>query len=304
MSTTVELRQTVASARGIIRLCRRIWRAGLEQHRRRKAEDALRGPCDCELTDIGLSRDEIDRIASRRSVVRQHRAADWHRFIVLIAISIGFAFVLQCSDSANAQCSAQDVLRNHLALKAASPARGVQGKFRSAADVPAWKTIAIGTFKDSFALRDAMNAMGCSVGNSVDEVLARPTFTLSGTKVDVALVTVSAAELGLPGEALPLRDIYARAQGLGLQLAPAEVGPQLRIQYLDQPIGEFLTIAMEPIKTWSGEPVILTVVNGGAGLILIGQDGHDGAEIPATTRFVFVRPDDSTPAQPAAFADR
>jgi hypothetical protein len=46
---------------------------------------------------------------------------------------------------------------------------------------------------------------------------------------------------------------------------------------------------MEPIKTWSGEPVILAVANGGAGLLLIGQDGSDDAEIAVTARFLFVR---------------
>ena len=81
-----------------------------------------------------------------------------------------------------------------------------------------------------------------------------------------------------------LADIYARAQQLGFGLAAAEVAPQLRLQYLDQPIGEFL-VGMEPIKTWKGVPVILTVANGGAGLVLIGQDGSADAEIPGRPVF-------------------
>jgi len=86
-----------------------------------------------------------------------------------------------------------------------------------------------------------------------------------------------------------LTEVYARARQLGFGLAAAEVGPQLRLQYFDQPVGEFLIIGMEPIKTWSGEPVILSVANGGAGLILIGQDvGHD-AEISVISRILFAR---------------
>jgi hypothetical protein len=46
---------------------------------------------------------------------------------------------------------------------------------------------------------------------------------------------------------------------------------------------------MKPIKTWNGEPVILNVANGGAGLILIGQDGSADAQIPVTCRILFVR---------------
>ena len=38
-----------------------------------------------------------------------------------------------------------------------------------------------------------------------------------------------------------------------------------------------------------GEPVILTVANDGAGLILIGQDGSADAEISVASRFLFVR---------------
>jgi hypothetical protein len=46
---------------------------------------------------------------------------------------------------------------------------------------------------------------------------------------------------------------------------------------------------MEPIETWSGEPIILNVANGGAGLILIGQDGRAGAEIYVKSLFVLAR---------------
>jgi hypothetical protein len=102
-------------------------------------------------------------------------------------------------------------------------------------------------------------------------------------------MAVSAAELGFQTDTASLASIYARAQQLGFGLAAAEVAPQLRLQYFDQPIGEFLIIGMEPIKTWNGEPVILTVANGAAGLILIGQDGSADAEIPVVSRFLFVR---------------
>ena len=56
---------------------------------------------------------------------------------------------------------------------------------------------------------------------------------------------------------------------------------------------------MEPIKTWNGEPVILTVANGGAGLILIGQDGSADAEIPVVSRFLFVRSNEAALAKAA-----
>jgi hypothetical protein len=162
-----------------------------------------------------------------------------------------------------------------------------------------WKTIKVGTFANSFALRNALDAAGCGNGNSAGEILARPAFTLSATKTDVELFAVSAAELGFQTDTASLADIYARARQLGFELAAAEVAPQLRLQYFDQPIGEFLIVGMEPIKTWKGEPVILTVANGGAGLILIGQDGSADAEIPVASRFLFVRSNEAAIAKAA-----
>jgi hypothetical protein len=47
---------------------------------------------------------------------------------------------------------------------------------------------------------------------------------------------------------------------------------------------------MTPINTWAGEPVILVLVNGGAGLILIGTESSANAKISATSRLLFVRP--------------
>ncbi|GLR91541.1 hypothetical protein GCM10007857_82590 [Bradyrhizobium iriomotense] len=153
-----------------------------------------------------------------------------------------------------------------------------------------WKTIAIGTFVDRFTLMGALDAVGCSVGNLAGEVLDNPAFSLSAVKTNVDLFAVFGAELGFLTDTAPLGDIYARAQQLGFALAAAEVAPQLRLQYFDQPVGEFLIIGMEPINTRNGEPVILTVANGGAGLILIGQDGAADAQISVRSRFLFARP--------------
>ncbi|WP_177243038.1 hypothetical protein [Bradyrhizobium sp. Gha] len=170
-----------------------------------------------------------------------------------------------------------------------------QRPIKSARDIAAWKTITIGSFADPMRLRDALDAKGCNVGGQAAEILARPAFTVSSQKMDVELVSVSPAQFGFTSDGVPLANIYERARSLGLELAAAEVGPQLRIQYLDQPMGEFLTIGMEPIKTWGGDLIILNVANGGAGLILIGQDGRAGADIPAATRFVFTRPHQPAP---------
>jgi hypothetical protein len=215
------------------------------------------------------------------------------RYIIVLILCA--ACMLQfASHAARAQCTARDVLQSQLRPKL-DATQVPQQLIRSVRDAPTWKTITIGTFADTIALRNKLDSMGCNVGGQASEILARPAFTVGSHKTDVDLVVVSPAQLGFAAEAVTLAAVYARARRLGFELAAAEVGPQLRLQYVDQPMGEFLIIGMEPIKTWDGEPVILNVANGGAGLILIGQDGRAEAEIPVTSRFVFARPEETEP---------
>jgi hypothetical protein len=215
-------------------------------------------------------------------------------------VSILAACIVQlASNCAQAQCAPRDILHRQLA-GSTRVVESPQSLIKSASDVAAWKTITIGDFAAPLALRNRLDELGCHVGGQAAEILARPAFTLASHKATIELVLVTPAQLGFTANAVTLADVYARARKLGLELATAEVGPQLRIQYPDQPMGEFLTVAMEPITTWSGEPIILNVANGGAGLILIGQDGRPEAELPAASRLVFARQGKSAPASELA----
>ena len=128
------------------------------------------------------------------------------------------------------------------------------------------------------------------LGESAAEIIGRPAFALNKEQSSVDLVVLSVPELGFNGERVAVADIYARARQLGLELCAAEVGPQLRLQYLDQPLGEVLRIAMEPIATYEGELVDLTVANGGASLLLVAGAANAEAIVHARVRFVFMRP--------------
>ena len=153
-----------------------------------------------------------------------------------------------------------------------------------------WRTITLGTYKGVGAYRDALDAGRIKIGVSADEILGRPAFPYAKMKTDVELAVLSAAELGVESDESSLSDVYERARQAGLELCPAEVGPQLRLDYRNQPLGEALDIAMQPVATYSGEPTILTLANWGTGLMLIGRNGRPQSTVNRISRFVFALP--------------
>ncbi len=74
----------------------------------------------------------------------------------------------------------------------------------------------------------------------------------------ISLVSFSVEQLGFPNGAT-LQEIYDKAQSMGLELCPPQVGPELRLSYTDQPNNEYLVIAMEAITDADGGPGLFGV---------------------------------------------
>ena len=159
----------------------------------------------------------------------------------------------------------------------------------SATPLQVWQTITLGTYKGVDAYRDVMDSAGIKIRDSANEILARPAFPYARVKTEVELALLSASELGVETES-SLSDVYKRAKQVGLELCPAEVGPQLRLHYRNQPLGEALYIAMEPIAAYGGDPTILALVNFGSGLELMGVNWRPESMVLRSSRFVFVLP--------------
>jgi len=152
-----------------------------------------------------------------------------------------------------------------------------------------WKTIKLSTgLKTAKDFRKVLKKNGNRIGGWGDDILGQSAFTVSDTEKDVDLVKVSVAELGFKDGATR-KDIYDRALELGLQLCPAEVGPQLRLQYADQPKGEWLRIAMEPITGSGGDPHVFYVAHDSDGRWLHGSYGPPNLFWNGDYRFVFLR---------------
>jgi len=267
----------------------------------------------CGRNNIVVSANELadaERTAGERErVLRQNYVPDMPPCRRVVTIDPRGAIVATDPNESQAAVPASDPAEDATVPSAVPPSITV----RAVADAPIWKTVTLGTYRDVNMLREDLDSLHCGVtgadsrqgraviagtatplpctlGDSAAEMIGRPAFALAGARTEASLVVLSVTELGFEGNLAPVADIHARARQLGLELCPAEIGPQLRLQYLNQPVGEFLRIAMEPIATYGGDLIDLTVANDGASLLLVGGDANAAAIVHASVRFVFMRP--------------
>lgn len=164
------------------------------------------------------------------------------------------------------------------------------GVVAKSAPAPVWRTIALGTRKGVDGYRNALEAASMKIGDDADEILGRPAFPYASARIEHELVVLSVADLVVDSDRVPLSDLYSQARRLGLDLCPAEVGPQLRLGYRNQPRGEVLHVAMLAIATYDGRLTSLALSNFGGTLALIGSDGRPDFLAPSFFRFVFTLP--------------
>ena len=158
-------------------------------------------------------------------------------------------------------------------------------------DLKTFKTINLGTgLKTADDFRKSLWDSGNKVSSEANGILGNYafTFTVAVKKIKIDLAIKSVGELGFKDGATRQR-IYGRANELGLDLCPAEVGPQLRLQYKDQPEEEQLIVAMNPIADSGGALELFLVGRYGSVLWLYGYYDDPGLVWCAGHRFVFTR---------------
>lgn len=158
---------------------------------------------------------------------------------------------------------------------------------RAAANLDAWKTITVGSYRSAIALRDALVERGIHIGDLAGQMLRLPAFKLSSAPAHVKLSVIAVKQLVPGSDRASFAAIHAHAIEAGFDLCPAEAGPQLRLQYPDQKVGEYLVIGMKPLPTADGSDACFVVGNGGAGLIIIGRSAGPDATAESQSRFVF-----------------
>lgn len=157
-----------------------------------------------------------------------------------------------------------------------------------AKDFPTWMVLKLGVHKTVEAYRQALKANGFKIGDWASDILGKPDFTVSSEEMDIELVRLSVAELGFKKGAT-LSDIYTKADKLGLDPCPNEVGPALRLTYKDQPKGEWVVVAMKPIAASDGNLDVFSVEHDDCDRWLNAYDGGADDFYSAGRLFAFAR---------------
>ena len=133
------------------------------------------------------------------------------------------------------------------------------------------RSIELGTgIKDGEEFQKVITEQNIKISSYANYLLKSPDFKVIGEHRNIDLVEVSVGSLGFEKWAR-YEDICKKAKELGLELCPAEVGPQLRLQYKDQPMNQWLTVAMDAISDSGGYPKVFDVLRNDDGLWLTGR---------------------------------
>jgi len=137
----------------------------------------------------------------------------------------------------------------------------------------------------------AIKAEGHEIYEWASDILKKIKFENAKEKTEIELVILSVGDMGFKNGATR-REIYERAIKLGLDLSPAQVGLEMRLQYKKdrQPKGEYLLIGMEPIADAYGHLEVFSVDRYSDGKSwLHTNSGLPGLQWRTDTQWVFVR---------------
>lgn len=151
-----------------------------------------------------------------------------------------------------------------------------------------WKTVTVGNLGNAETARKRLEDVGIKISRWGGDILDRTTFEYTEATLD--LVRLSVKELGLKDGATTA-EIYAAAERHGLSLCPAEVAPQLWLQYPDLlSRGEWSLVAMEAIVDSDGARIVFYLEHDDDGRWLFANFGHPGYRwFGNDRRWVFVR---------------
>jgi hypothetical protein len=114
-------------------------------------------------------------------------------------------------------------------------------------------------------LQSELEQAGVNLTSNAEDMMKSPEFNTLPVAQALDTVRLKLGDLGLSG--YPTTDqVYRKAQELGLELCPAEVGPYMRLQTKDQPLADYYCIGMKQIIGSRGYPRVFGLGRNGVGL--------------------------------------
>lgn len=137
---------------------------------------------------------------------------------------------------------------------------------------PVWRTFRTGG-KTREQLLAGLQAVGNQVSDWGQQMMAHQAFVTAPKAKEAAFVRVRVMDLGFTdSQNLPTTaQIWERADALGLDRCLPDDGPNLRLAYQDQPVGEVIYIAMDQIADAGGNPNVFRLERYDDGLWLLGN---------------------------------
>ena len=127
---------------------------------------------------------------------------------------------------------------------------------------------------------------GYHISEHAKYLLAKVTTAKERQTLD--LVRLKVSDLGFK-DMTRYDQICARAEELDLERCPAEVGPALRLVMKDQPMGDWVIVAMELLTHRDGYPRVFRIHRDEGGSWLYTRNGHPGDQWYPGDSFVFAR---------------
>ena len=124
------------------------------------------------------------------------------------------------------------------------------------------------------------------ISNYAQKMMQNKDFIAQKNAEQIKLIRLKVKDLFSDNKNHTTDEVYAKAEELGLELCPPEVGPKLRLQYQDQPLYEYLYVGMKQIVA-DGDPRVFELGRYGGGLWLDGPWARPRREWGPEGVFVF-----------------
>ena len=140
--------------------------------------------------------------------------------------------------------------------------------------------------KSAEQLISEMETAGINISDYTKSMLKNREFVPGKNPEEATLIRLTVADLGFKSSATT-DQIYERAQILGLELCPADTGPNYRLKYRNQPLNEWICMGMKQIAGSGGYPRVFGLGRSEGGLWLYDTLAGPGYKWGPENSFVF-----------------